>query len=57
MNMIKVFSLFKRKNHKSSMGINDQEKDINTSKHDESSRPTFFSKIAENFKDNILDLR
>ncbi|AFZ46608.1 hypothetical protein Cyast_0632 [Cyanobacterium stanieri PCC 7202] len=57
MNMMKVFSLFKRENKEPSMGTNNKEKDSNSLKNQESSRSTFLSKIAENFKDNILDLR
>ncbi|WP_206688476.1 hypothetical protein [Cyanobacterium stanieri] len=55
--MIKVFSLWSRENKESSRMDNHQNKDTQNLKNKESSRSTFLSKIADNFKDNILDLR
>ncbi|MBE9221436.1 hypothetical protein IQ215_01880 [Cyanobacterium stanieri LEGE 03274] len=57
MKMIKVFSLWSRENKESSRMDNHQNKDTQNLKNKESSRSTFLSKIADNFKDNILDLR
>lgn len=57
MNMMKVFSLINPEDKGPSVGTNQKEKDGSNLKNQESSRSTFLSKIADNFKDNILDLR